>query len=120
MGQWLLRKTVEIDAAHFLPKYDGKCREMHGHRWKVTVEIRACELDSQGMIFDFAEISKVVKEYDHKVINDFVMSDDFQPTSEVFAAKIASDISAKLDVARASLIRVIVEETPGSVIEFCP
>ncbi|KGM97830.1 6-pyruvoyl tetrahydropterin synthase [Clostridium novyi A str. 4552] len=70
-------KTVEsFDSAHFLAGYDGKCSNIHGHRWKVEIEIQSETLKSngalKGMIVDFGDLKKDLKSivdfYDHCLI----------------------------------------------------
>ena len=52
-----LKSEHSFDAAHFLSGYKGKCSNIHGHRWRVTVDINSTELKSdehlRGMIVDF-------------------------------------------------------------------
>lgn len=51
-----------FDSAHFLAGYDGKCGNLHGHRWRVllTVQSETLREDRQqkGMCVDFAEQKK--------------------------------------------------------------
>lgn len=51
-----------FDSAHFLAGYDGKCGNLHGHRWRVllTVQLETLREDQQqkGMCVDFAELKK--------------------------------------------------------------
>lgn len=51
-----------FDSAHFLAGYDGKCGNLHGHRWRVllTVQLETLREDRQqkGMCVDFAELKK--------------------------------------------------------------
>lgn len=52
-----------FDSAHFLAGYDGKCGNLHGHRWRVllTVQSETLREDRQqkGMCVDFAELKKI-------------------------------------------------------------
>lgn len=41
---YYLKTENSFDSAHFLKGYDGKCRNLHGHRWRVVVEIAADQL----------------------------------------------------------------------------
>lgn len=41
---YYLKTESSFDSAHFLKGYDGKCRNLHGHRWRVVVEIAADQL----------------------------------------------------------------------------
>ncbi len=60
-----------FDSAHFLSNYIGKCRNIHGHSWKVAIEVRSENL-SHGMIVDFNDLKKEVKYlidyFDHALI----------------------------------------------------
>ena len=59
--------TIEqsFDSAHFLAGYEGKCGNIHGHRWRVIVEVKSEELredkQQRGMCVDFAELKKDLK-----------------------------------------------------------
>lgn len=59
---YLLRTEACFDSAHFLAGYEGKCRNIHGHRWTVEVQVKSEELNEQGqtrgMIVDFADLKK--------------------------------------------------------------
>lgn len=65
-----------MDSAHFLKDYDGKCSNIHGHRWRVVAEIFSESLieegNERGMIVDFTTFKKDIKElvdaYDHCLI----------------------------------------------------
>lgn len=71
-----LKTSASFDSAHFLYGYDGKCKNIHGHTWKVEVEIREKELiqegEKRGMILDFSDLKREVKEMcdemDHALI----------------------------------------------------
>lgn len=73
---YILKVEHSFDSAHFLANYKGKCGNIHGHRWRVEVEIIAEELvesgQLEGMIIDFGDLKKDVKEYldyyDHSLI----------------------------------------------------
>lgn len=51
-----------FDSAHFLKDYDGKCANIHGHRWKVLITAGAEELSRQsqtrGMVTDFGDLKR--------------------------------------------------------------
>lgn len=71
-----LRTENSFDSAHFLHQYDGKCSNIHGHRWRVIIEIKGDRLDSEGqergMLVDFGVLKKDLKEevdkLDHALI----------------------------------------------------
>ncbi len=58
---------------HRLLDYDGICKHPHGHNATAEIEVRTDALDHRGMVVDFADIKRVVKEWidrelDHKMI----------------------------------------------------
>ncbi|OHD55425.1 MAG: 6-carboxytetrahydropterin synthase QueD [Spirochaetes bacterium GWF1_51_8] len=72
-----LTKDFKFDAAHSLENYHGKCENLHGHTYKLSVTVKARMLPENGMIVDFVELSKIVKDniiskLDHSFINDTV------------------------------------------------
>ncbi len=62
---YYLKTTTSFDSAHFLSGYDGKCRNIHGHTWKISAEISKQQLiesgQCRGMIIDFSDFKKALK-----------------------------------------------------------
>jgi len=78
-------KEFVFDAAHYLPKYEGKCERLHGHTWKLHVTVEA-PLGAEGLAFDFVKLKnltmdRVVSRLDHQVVNDVVAN----PSAELIA-----------------------------------
>lgn len=71
-----LKTESSFDAAHFLTDYDGKCENLHGHRWRVIAWIEQPELQQCGkekdMVVDFAAFKRALREltvqFDHMFI----------------------------------------------------
>jgi len=69
-------KQYEIAAAHFQPNYDGKCRNLHGHNYRVELTAVGDPdgLDINGMLIDFGDMKKhlddVIGIHDHSCLND--------------------------------------------------
>lgn len=107
---YMLKTEKEFDAAHFLAGYQGKCRNIHGHRWRVSVEISSETLQDtpqqKGMVVDFSDLKHDLGEltdyFDHTLIyeagtlkpkteealmeeNFALRKVDFRPTAENFA-----------------------------------
>lgn len=84
----------KFDAAHKLsnPAMDapwnsrvyGKCCNLHGHTWKVTVDIEGPVIKETGMVINFNEIKNVVDQFDHNLVNAIVAV----PTAENLVAYI--------------------------------
>ena len=79
----------KFDAAHHLPGYDGPCANIHGHSWKVEVEVLGNKLQSNGMLIDFQDIKAVWRIYDHRNLNDYFD----MPTAENIAKEIFKVLS---------------------------
>lgn len=73
---YFLKTEQSFDAAHFLKGYQGKCSNIHGHRWRVVAQIRSERLSDQpqtrGMVVDFSDLKASLKaicdRYDHCLI----------------------------------------------------
>jgi len=80
-----LKRIFHFDAAHQVIDYNGKCENLHGHTYMLTVTITG-RLKENGMVLDFAILKKVVNEtvlnkLDHKFLNDIFEN----PTTENIA-----------------------------------
>lgn len=126
-----LAKEVEIDSAHYLNNYNGKCAFMHGHRWKIRVEIVSVDPDlerSNGMLVDFKKISGYFDQFDHALMQETAgaaMSErsielGFNPTAENLALHWAMGINDMLKDElfgtgnEATVSKITVWETPDS------
>lgn len=77
-----ISKCWTFDASHQLPNHAGKCSRLHGHTYRVQVEVRGPIQgqhggSDEGMVMDFAQISRVWKDQlepllDHRHLNDSV------------------------------------------------
>ncbi len=64
-------KKFSFDAAHRLMlDYDSACQQLHGHTWRVIVEVVSGRLNDVGMVLDFTEIGKIAKQFDHQFVNE--------------------------------------------------
>ena len=76
MIMYTLKAGAAFDSAHFLAGYNGKCRNIHGHRWTVEAEFCGNELcadgDKRGMLIDFGdlkrELREIAEQFDHALI----------------------------------------------------
>jgi 6-pyruvoyltetrahydropterin/6-carboxytetrahydropterin synthase len=73
---YYLKTEYCFDAAHFLKGYQGKCRNLHGHRWRVVAVLAGDKLSQEqqtrGMLMDFGTVKDILKnlcdELDHSLI----------------------------------------------------
>lgn len=73
MNSIIITKIFSFEAAHALLDYDGPCRNIHGHSYKLWVSVSG-EIDPKsGMILDFGDLKSIVNEviiskYDHSLM----------------------------------------------------
>lgn len=116
---YILKTEASFDSAHFLAGYEGKCSNIHGHRWKIILEVKTEELKDdvqhRGMYVDFGELKKDLREIadamDHALIiekntlkkttlealkseNFQIIALDFRPTAENMARYFYEKIKA--------------------------
>lgn len=70
----LVSKEFTFDSAHHLHCYNGKCKNLHGHTYKVIFGISGF-VDDRGLMIDFGDIKEVWKNeieifLDHKYLNE--------------------------------------------------
>jgi len=95
-----------FEAAHRLLQHKGKCYNLHGHRWQVEIEVLGKPDPRTGMVIDFGDIKKYIRDvFDHTCIlnkmdplvsvlleeTDVVIMDE-EPTAENIALKILRDL----------------------------
>ncbi|MBM3244111.1 MAG: 6-carboxytetrahydropterin synthase QueD [Candidatus Omnitrophica bacterium] len=98
-----IKVESNFSSAHNLRGYRGKCEELHGHNWRVEVEVEARDLDKTGMVMDFTYLKKklnnVLEVMDHKYLNNISYFKKVNPTSENIAKYIYDKLkSCKLKV----------------------
>ena len=73
---FILKNEIQFDTAHYLSGYEGKCSNIHGHRYRLVVELSSDTLQAsgqcRGMVADFSDVKKamraIVEQYDHKLL----------------------------------------------------
>jgi 6-pyruvoyltetrahydropterin/6-carboxytetrahydropterin synthase len=111
---YVLNYENKFDAAHFLPNHPGKCKNLHGHTWKVRIKIVADELNKDGMIIDFHELKKIVNEFDHDSINNTLKN----PTAENLAKHFFEKVIGAVKDIKGSSVEVEVWESEKSSIKY--
>jgi 6-pyruvoyltetrahydropterin/6-carboxytetrahydropterin synthase len=114
----------EFDAAHALRGYEGKCENLHGHRYRVAITVRANKLNEIGLAYDFTllkkKASQVLDRFDHTFLNDITPFDTINPSAENIAATIYGEMKSSLADAPVAVARVEVWESPTSRAEYRP
>ena len=139
-----ITKQFTFETGHALYGYDGKCRNVHGHSYKLSVTVIGTPITDTahvklGMVIDFGDLKKIVKEeivdpFDHATIfnkntphielaqelmrrDHKVILADYQPTSENMVVDFAEKIKARLPKTIA-LYSLKLQETATSFAEW--
>jgi 6-pyruvoyltetrahydropterin/6-carboxytetrahydropterin synthase len=103
----------DFSSAHFLRDYQGQCRNLHGHTWKVAVTVKGEKLDEIGVMADFVGMKKHLKDIlvklDHACLNDQDFFKAHNPTAENLACYIYQEY--KKLIAPVALVKVQVWES---------
>ncbi|TRW21115.1 6-carboxytetrahydropterin synthase [Flavobacterium zepuense] len=123
MSKIRITKQFTFETGHALYGYDGKCKNVHGHSYKLSVTVIGSPITDStnvkyGMVIDFGDLKKIVKEeivdiFDHATVfnqntphielaNELKSRDhhvilvDYQPTSENMVIDFAKKIKDRL------------------------
>lgn len=143
MGVVRITKEFHFEAAHALWKYDGKCKNLHGHSYKLSVTVKGSPINDSGnvkngMLIDFGDLKSIVNQniinvFDHAVIvsNQYpyaklnqnpeiferLIVSDYQPTCENMLIEFAEILKSKLP-AGLQLFSLKLHETANSFGEW--
>tara|TARA_B100000809_G_C15129958_1_gene527942 strand:- start:2996 stop:3448 length:453 start_codon:yes stop_codon:yes gene_type:complete len=123
MSNIRITKQFSFETGHALYGYDGKCKNVHGHSYRLDVTVIGQPISDNtnvkfGMVIDFTDLKKIVKEeivdvFDHATVfnkntphvelarelqkrDHNVLLVDYQPTSEMMVIDFADKIQKRL------------------------
>jgi len=101
LATYTLRVLTDFASAHTLRDYPGQCANLHGHNWKVEVEVEATSLDEMGMAVDFKVVKNHAREIagrlDHQYLNDVEPFTRINPTAENIAQWFFREMAREID-----------------------
>jgi 6-pyruvoyltetrahydropterin/6-carboxytetrahydropterin synthase len=139
-----ITKQFNFETGHALHGYDGKCKNVHGHSYKLSVTVIGKPITDTsnvkyGMVIDFSDLKKIVKEeivdvFDHATVfnkntphvelanelserGHHVILVDYQPTSENMVIDFAKKIKNRLPQ-NINLFSLKLQETETSFAEW--
>jgi len=82
-------KTIEFDMGHRVPNHKSKCRNLHGHRYRVEVGVLGpisltAHASDEGMVLDFGDLKKIMMEDIHDQFDHGFMMHTQDPFAEDF------------------------------------
>ncbi len=137
-----LTKEFGFEASHALNNYDGLCKNVHGHSYKLFVTVMGSPIEDKsnskyGMVMDFGDLKRIVQSnvidiYDHalvlnkdnafaaqaKAMNTKLVLTDYQPTCENMLCDIAEVLIKNLPQG-IELKKLRLHETATSFAEWC-
>ena len=144
MSKIRITKQFNFETGHALYGYDGKCKNVHGHSYKLSVTVIGRPITDTntvkyGMVIDFGDLKKIVKEqivdvFDHATVfnkntphielanelqsrgHDVILV-DYQPTSENMVIDFAKKIKNRLP-SNITLHSLRLQETESSFAEW--
>ncbi len=140
MAKVRVTKEFRFEMAHLLWKYDGLCKNVHGHSYILFVTVKGDIIDDtdnpkQGMVIDFGDLKRIVKEeivdpLDHSITvnqnapidhlnlySERIIRVPYQPTCENMVVDFAQKISRRLP-AGIELVTIKLHETGSSFAEW--
>lgn len=127
MARFTVFKDYTFSAAHAVRGHTRGCENLHGHNYRVRVQVEAPELDGLGMVIDFADLKAMVHEvlspFDHRTINDIPPFDLRNTTAELLAEYTFEEVDRRLgqfDAGRVRLRRVEVWENDSACAIYEP
>lgn len=123
MSKIRITKQFSFETGHALYGYDGKCKNVHGHSYKLSVTVIGTPISDTtnvkfGMVIDFSDLKKIVREevvdvFDHATVfnkntphielaeelktrGHHVILVSYQPTSENMVIDFAEKIKSRL------------------------
>lgn len=139
-----ITKQFSFETGHALFGYDGKCKNVHGHSYKLSVTVIGHPITDTsnvkyGMVIDFSDLKKIVKEeivdlFDHATVfnqntphielaqelkqrGHHVILVNYQPTSENMVIDFAQKIQSRLPE-NIALFSLKLQETESSYAEW--
>lgn len=117
-----LNVTSQFSAAHKLEGYEGACRNLHGHNWKVRIGIECNKTDEVGMTIDFGivkrNLNELIETLDHKYLNENPCFEQINPTSENIARYFFKEMCNKIVIAGCRVSEVEVWESDKSSLVY--
>jgi 6-pyruvoyltetrahydropterin/6-carboxytetrahydropterin synthase len=144
MSKIRITKQFSFETGHALYGYDGKCKNVHGHSYKLSVTVIGTPISDNtnvkyGMVIDFSDLKKIVREeivdlFDHATVfnqntphvelakelknrGHHVILVDYQPTSENMVVDFSNKIKARLPK-EITLHSLKLQETESSFAEW--
>ena len=83
-------KVFSLESSHQLPRHPGKCARLHGHSWRVTIEVHGKQDPTTHFVLDYNHLSAIINPLvdflDHRHLNFICQYPSSENLLQVFAA----------------------------------
>jgi len=119
-------KQFNFEASHALWNYDGKCKNIHGHTYKLFVTVIGTPISDvknhqQGMVIDFGDLKKIVNKeivdkFDHTlIVNKNSNKINITGTEQMFERYIETDNQPTCENMVILFSEILKSKLPGNV-----
>ena len=119
---YTLKVLTDFAASHILAGHPGKCSRLHGHNWRLEVEVEARDLNEIGMAIDFADLKaqarELVEQLDHRHLNDLPAFEGVNPTAENVARYCYRTLSDRLNGEGVKVSAITIWETDRACVRY--
>lgn len=120
-----LKVVSHFAAAHQLKMVADKCENLHGHNWKIEVCVAGNKLNRAGVLMDFGDVKKHVRDImatlDHKFLNETAFFDEkTPPSSENIAIYIAETLQSRIEDPAVHISQVTAWESENASATYKP
>jgi len=120
--KFILKTLLDFASAHSLRGYEGDCAKLHGHNWKIEVQVEGSQLNEIGMVIDFKEIKRqakqVIAELDHTFLNDHPYFKTVNPTAENIAVYLFRAINQRIQTETVKMHSLTVWENDRNCVTY--
>lgn len=107
-----IAKEFNWEMGHRLPEHFGKCRNIHGHSYKMMVELDG-ELDANGMVMDYYDLKKIINPIIENLDHAFMVNENDEPVVEFLEKLNSKKVSVKFDSTVENITRYFLNEIAG-------
>jgi len=122
-NMYKINVNSSFSAAHYLDNYSGACKYLHGHNWKVRLQLTAQNTDEIGMAIDFKlvkdNLNMLLDRLDHKHLNELEFFSNLNPTSENIAQLIYREMQSCFENDNIKISEVEIWESENNSVIYC-
>ena len=116
---WELAIKGQIASAHYLRGYEGKCKNLHGHTWKIELFLQNDKLNSVGLVEDLSALrmkfTEFLKQIDHTNLNEHPAFLQVNPSVENISRFIYQEFQKQVSPLKITKVQVWESDTASAI-----